>query len=126
MLDDMDANMANLINKQKDSLGKEVEIKKQDNIRDKEEIKYLKRKLLMPGHGHFEGSNSSDFNNTNFNQIVKEKTGESSLYESIIIHIKTLNIRYLLEIFELNLQREEEVRNILNEKNKGKNVINKE
>ena len=120
MLDDMDKNFENLYNKGKDSNLQEIETLQLEVTKHKEEIKFLKRKLLLPEHSENQSLYSS---NQFFNQILKEKMGELSLYESIIIHIKTINVRFLLEIYDLNLQREEEVRNILSEKNKGNLVI---
>jgi len=125
MLEEIELNFDNLINKNKEVFDKEIEKIKSEGIKDKEEIKNLRKKVFLPSsnQGTGQGGQGSGLSpNSDFNQIVKDKTGEASLYESIIIHIKTLNVKYLLEIFDLNIQREEEVRNILSEKHKGKSV----
>jgi len=46
-----------------------------------------------------------------------EKEVKSSLYESLIIYLKNINLVHLMEIYQLNLQREEEIRKILESKN---------
>lgn len=64
------------------------------------------------------------------NQILKKKANidnpyfrnaerevQSSLYESLIIYLKNINLVHLMEIYQLNLQREEEIRKILESKN---------
>ena len=94
MLDDMEINFDNLLNKNRDMLNSEIEKLKQENTHHLEEIKNLKKKLFLPNQG-----TNPDYN-SNFTQLTKDKMGETSLYESIIIHIKTLNVKYLLEIFD--------------------------
>jgi len=54
-----------------------------------------------------------------------EKEVKSSLYESLIIYLKNINLVHLMEIYQLNLQREEEIRKILESKNiPGLELIN--
>lgn len=46
-----------------------------------------------------------------------EKDAKLSLYESLIIYLKNINLVHLMEVYQLNLQREEEIRKILESKN---------
>lgn len=88
-----------------------------------EEIKSLKKKLNTVAQitnsvnrsGNPSGNNSIANTNTAFK--TAEKDSSSSLYESVVVHLKNLNLKHLLEIFQLNIQREEEIRLILNEEN---------
>lgn len=45
-----------------------------------------------------------------------EKGSKSSLYESLIIYLKNINLMHLMEVYQLNLQREEDIRKILESK----------
>jgi len=97
---------------------KEIESLKDSILKQDKEIKYLRKKILIPNTN----SNNKGNSNNEFNKIQKEKVGQSSLYESILVHIKTININYLLEIYNLNLQREEEIKKILEDNHKGKHL----
>ena len=73
------------------------------------EIKELKKKLSLA----IQGINDD---NQLFKNVEKDKNGKISLYESLIIHLKNINLKHLLEIYYLNLQREEEIKSILEKK----------
>ena len=73
------------------------------------EIKELKKKLSLA----IQGINDD---NSLFKALEKDKNGKMSLYESLIIHLKNINLKHLLEIYYLNLQREEEIKSILEKK----------
>jgi len=45
-----------------------------------------------------------------------EKDNSNSLYENIIVYLRNTNLKHLLELFQLNLQREEEINSVLTEK----------
>ena len=79
-------------------------------IKYETEIADLKKKLVLALQG------ISDDNNSVFKTLEKDKNSKVSLYESLIIHLKNINLKHLLEIYYLNLQREEEIRSILEKK----------
>jgi len=47
---------------------------------------------------------------------IGEKEVKNSLYESLIIYLKNLNLTHMMEVYQLNLQREEDIRKILESK----------
>lgn len=63
----------------------------QEKIKYEEEIKSLKRKLIY-----------SNINTSNpyFKQSESNKSSKNSLYESLIIFIKNLNINHIYDLFE--------------------------
>ena len=124
MMEDMEANMYKLIDLNKSAYennfeklneerSKEIDAYNKQLLKNNKEIKHLRKKILI-------NSQEGIDNNDKFEQVHNGKYGKSSLYESIIIHIKMININYLLEIFDLNIQREEEVKKILEDKHQGK------
>jgi hypothetical protein len=74
------------------------------------EVKELKRKLSLALQG------INDSNNTGFASLEKDRGIKASLYESLIIHLKNNSLRHLLEIYHVNLKREEEIQSILEKK----------
>jgi hypothetical protein len=88
-----------------------------------EENKNLKKKLsqFMQITNSVGKSNPNSSNNSNSNFKSAEKENSPSLYESIIVYIKNTNLKHLLEIFQLNIQREEEIRTLLTDKNNPNN-----
>ena len=126
MLEDMENNFDAMLFKNQENFQKTIESLKNDkqkleNEKNKleEENKVIRKKIFTPS-----SNSNADFSNKSFKESEKDKVGQASLYESIIVHIKTLNVKYLLEIFDFNIQREEEIRGILDEKMKGKQVTN--
>ena len=118
MLEEITSGLDKLIDKHT-----EIAIRENDSINNEkekyeEEIRNLKKKLsaLMQMTNNM-NSNTSSSNNSNSTFKQAEKDKPSSLYESLIIYLKNLNLKHLLEIFQLNMQREEEIRTILNDKN---------
>jgi hypothetical protein len=86
-------------------------LNKDDNpekFRHETEIKELKSKLSLA----IQGINENNINNT-FISLEKERITKVSLYESLIVHLKNISLKHLLEIYYVNLQREEEIKSIL-------------
>jgi hypothetical protein len=76
------------------------------------EIKELKKKLTLA----LQGISIESHSNSNFIMLEKNLGGKIALYESLIIHLKNISLKHLLEIYHLNLQREEEIKNLLEKK----------
>ncbi len=49
--------------------------------------------------------------------LSAQKDAKQSLYESLVIYLKNINLVHSMEVYQLNLQREEEIRKILESKN---------
>ena len=56
---------------------------------------------------------------SNENKYFKagEKEVKYSLYESLIIYLKNINLHHIMEVYQLNIQREEDIKKILESKN---------
>lgn len=90
-----------------------------------EENKNLKKKLSqfmqITNSVGKKNTNNSSINNSNPDFISAEKENSASLYESTIVYLKNTNLKHLLEIFQLNIQREEEIRTLLHDKSNPNN-----
>jgi hypothetical protein len=102
----------------------------QDNLLKEEELKVLKKKVtqltsLNQLTGQSSANSSSQSQNNSASSLFKniEKDKNSSLYEVLLIHIKNLNLKHLLEVFQLNVQREQDIRNIISN-GQDKNTTN--
>ena len=105
------------------------------NLRDKDQKLINEENAKIIAELHNLKEQTSELNNENKklkkeNQILNKKPNldnpyfknaeieaTSSLYESLIIYLKNINLVHLMEIYQLNLQREEEIRKILESKN---------
>jgi hypothetical protein len=86
-----------------------------EKYRFETEIKELKRKLSLA----LQGINENPNLNSSFQMLEGGKNTKISLYESLIIHLKNISLKHLLELYYVNLQREEEIKNILEKKGGG-------
>ena len=71
-------------------------------------ISLLKKKLLISENN----LKNAALENPNFTKLHQES--KPSLYETLLVYIKNINIQHLLEIYNLHLQKEEELNKILN------------
>lgn len=93
---------------EKDQKAQVIELESQINL--------LKKKLLISENN----LKNAILENPNFNKLNEES--KTSLYETILIYIKNINIQHLLEIYNLHLQKEEEFNKVLNtQKNSSAN-----
>lgn len=98
-------NNANILNsrtknsQERDYKAYSIELESQVNL--------LKKKILVIENTQ----KNSIIENPNFAKLNSENLG--SLYETILIYIKNINIQHLLEIFNLHLQKEEEITKVI-------------
>ncbi len=76
------------------------------------QINLLKKKLLISENN----LKNSLLENPHFNRLHEES--KNSLYETILIYLKNVNIQHLLEIYKLNLQKEDELNKVANSQKK--------
>lgn len=81
------------------------------------EIRNLKEKLLS--FAKTGQSGKGDSNNPIFKAMEKDKSSQNALYESIIVYIQNVNMKHLIELYRKDIQREEEIRTVLETKNKA-------
>lgn len=77
----------------------------QEKIKNEEEIKLYKKKLLYY---------NININNPYFKVSETSTLSKNSLYESLIIYIKTLNIKHIFDLYENNYEIEEKNQKMYN------------
>lgn len=78
-----------------------------EKIKYDEEIKAYKKKLLY---------NNINLNNPNYKAAENSKQSQNSLYESILVFIRNLNMKFVLDVYEVKVENEEEKQKIIVDK----------
>jgi len=94
----------------------------EEHIKLNSEISNLKEKIVelnqiiieLRKENQILNNKKNYYNNQDYQNA--EKFVKNSLYESLIIYIKNINLSHLMEVYQLNLQREEDIRKILESK----------
>lgn len=94
----------------------------EENVKLNTEISNMREKIIELNDTIFElrkenqilNNKKNNLENSNFQNA--EKFVKNSLYESLIIYVKNINLLHLMEVYQLNLQREEDIRKILESK----------
>lgn len=103
------------LKEENDKLSKLINDLTSEKIKNDEDIKSLKKKILY---------HNINLNNVYYKASETSKQSQTSLYESIIVFLKNLNMKFILDLYETKIENEDEKQKILYEKkfsNEAKN-----
>lgn len=95
------------LREENDKLSKLINDLTNEKIKYDEEIKSLKKKLLY---------HNINLNNAYFKAAESSKQNQSSLYETILVFIRNLNMKFVLDLYETKVENEEEKQKIIYDK----------
>ncbi len=78
-----------------------------EKFKNEEDLKVLKKKLLY---------HNINLNNVYYKAAETSKQSQNALYESIIIFIRNLNLKFILDLYENKVENEDEKQKIIYEK----------
>ena len=121
MLSDMESGLEKLVTSFTIKLESTSEKTQKQTEKYEAEILNLKKRLNSFLQITNSVAGTSNPTSTNSFKFV-EKENSNSLYENIIVYLRNINLKHLLELFQLNLQREEEINTVVIDKSFSTNL----